>query len=117
MTWQSRVVSIQVFVQRWVSQSVLFLQGLVISGGGVFATGLIVRAFNFSETELEGGSPATLTFVAVIDADNADEDGTLGQVRSETAPPGVPLPGLVRRAGNLQYPVPDCQRSGLQTFE
>ena len=83
----------------------------------MFAARLVVRPFDFPESKFEGRSPTALTFVPVVDADDADKDGTLGEVRSKTAPPRVPLSRLVRRAGDLQYPVPNCQRSGPQTCE
>jgi hypothetical protein len=105
------------FVQRGMSQRVLFLQGLVISRVRMFVARLVVGPFDLSESEFESGSPTALTLVSMVEADNADEDGAFSEVRSETTPPGVPLTGLVRRAGNLQYPMPDCQRSGPQTCE
>jgi hypothetical protein len=83
----------------------------------VFVTRFVVRPLDLSESELESGSPTALTLVTVIKTHQAEEDRAFGEVRSETAPPGVPLARLVRRAGNLQYPVPDCQRSGPQTYE
>jgi hypothetical protein len=98
-------------------QSVLFLQGLVISGVRVFVARLVVSPFDLAEPEFEGGSPTALAFVPVVEANQAKKNGAFGKVRSETAPPRVPLSRLVRRPGNLQYPVPDCQRSGPQTCE
>jgi hypothetical protein len=96
---------------------VLLLQGLVISGGRVFVTRFVVGPFDLAEPELESGSPTTLTLMTVVEAHQAEEDGAFCEVGSETAPPRVPLSGLVRRAGNLQYPVPDCQGNGPQTYE
>jgi hypothetical protein len=83
----------------------------------VFVTRFIVGSFDLSEPELECGSPTALAFVTVVKAHQAEENGAFCQVSSESAPPRVPLSGLVRRAGDLQYPVPDCQRSGPQTYE
>lgn len=96
---------------------VLLLQGFVISRVRMFVTRFVVSPLDLSETEFESWSPAALTLVPVVEAHDANEDGAFGEVRSETAPPGVPLSGLVRRTGDLQYPVPDCQRSGPQTCE
>jgi hypothetical protein len=96
---------------------VLFLQGFVISRGRMFVTRLVVSPLDLTEAEFESGSPTALTLVPVVEANKAEEDGAFGEVRPKSAPPGVPLSGLVRRAGNLQYPVPDCQRSGPQTCE
>jgi hypothetical protein len=96
---------------------VLLLQGLVISRGRMFVTRFIVSSFDFSEPKFESGSPTALALMSVVEADQAEEDRAFGEVRSETAPPGVPFSGLFCRAGNLQYPVPNCQRSGPQTCE
>ena len=83
----------------------------------MFVTRFVVRTLDLPESEFESGSPTALTLVSVIKTHQAEEDGALGEIRSETAPPGVPLSRLVRRAGDLQYPMPDCQRSGPQTYE
>jgi hypothetical protein len=89
----------------------------VVSRVRVFVTRFVVSPFDLAESELESGSPTALTFVSVVEAHQADEDGAFCEVGSKTAPPRVPFPRLVRRAGNLQYPVPDCQRSGPQTYD
>jgi hypothetical protein len=89
----------------------------MISGVRVFVTRLVVGSLDLAEPKFECGSPTALTLVTVIEAHQAEEDGAFCEVSSETAPPRVPLSRLVRGAGNLQYPVPDCQRSGPQTYE
>jgi hypothetical protein len=99
------------FVHRWVLQSVLFLECFVVILVRVLVTRFVVRSANFSESTLQCGAPAALALVTVIEPDNADEDGALGEVGSESAPERVPLTRFIGDAGYLKYPVPDCQKN------
>ncbi len=97
-------------MQGRMAQGVLLLQCLVISGVGVFVTCFVMSPFDLAEAKFERGAPTALTFVAMVEAHQANKNRPFGEVCSETAPPRVPFSGLVRRTGNLQYPVPDCHR-------
>lgn len=97
-------------------QRVLFLQSFVVVFVRVFVTRFVVGTFHFAESELQSRSPTGVALMTVVQPDDAEKDGALSEISTETAPKRVPLPGLIGHACHLQYPVPNCQRSGPQTL-
>jgi hypothetical protein len=79
------------FVHRGVLQRMLLFKRFVVIFVRMFVARFIVCPFDFSKSALERGSPAALTLVTVVQPDNAEEDGTLGKVSTDSAPERVPL--------------------------
>jgi hypothetical protein len=75
----------------------------------VLVAGFVVSSCDAPEASFESWPPATLALVAMIKANNADEDCTFRKVGAKSAPKCIPLAGLVIYAGDLQQPVPDCK--------
>ena len=101
----------QVFVHQWMFESVLPFQGRVLFFSCVSMAGLVVRPLDSSETAFEGRALTRLTFMAMVEAEDAHKDCALSEISAETTPERVPTAGLVIDARDLQEPVPDCNHN------
>jgi hypothetical protein len=96
------------FVHRRVSKCVLLYQRRMIVFIRVFVARFVVSPRYAPQPTFESWPPATLTLVAVIQADDADKYRAFGEVSAKPAPKRVPLARLISGAGDLQNPVPHC---------
>jgi hypothetical protein len=68
----------------WVSNPVLLTERVVLFFIGMSMTGLVMRSGYSSQTSLERGPPTRLAFVALVKAEDQQDNPELLEVRAET---------------------------------